>query len=101
MHANIAMKSLCKWFCENILALNASKTKYIIITSTTNAIPHYKLRHAYFERIGYHSYEKSTKYIRYLIWKNHLTYVNTNIFRALSFVLNGQKMLPIASTSLY
>ena len=103
---NSAIKSLYEWFCANKLALNASKTKYIILraphTRCQDANLDIHIGNTALEKIGSHSHEQSTKFLRlvideHLTWKNHLAHVNKKISGALFSIKQAKNILPKAS----
>jgi hypothetical protein len=90
--ANIGINLLFEWFCANKLALNAQKTKYIVIR------PHQKtcnledrdifINDSKLMRIGHNCNETTVKFLgikidENLSWKNHVAFVNSKIARAL------------------
>ena len=104
--ANSAIKSLYEWFCANKLALNASKTKYIILraphTRCQDANLDIHIGNTALEKIGSHSHEQSTKFLglvidEHLTWKNHLAHVNKKISGALFSIKQAKNILPKAS----
>ena len=84
--ANIEVNTVYEWFCANMLSLNPSQTKFIVMRTPNNP-PNstgFKLciNGTPLVQIGTHSGEKSTKclgrHIDELIsWKTHFAHINT------------------------
>ena len=105
-NANKQVIALYDWFCANRLALNASKTKYIVVRPKymKNDLNGFsiKIRNSSLERIGNDCHENSTKFFgiyvdENLTWKKHVTFVNKKIANALFSIKQVKHILPFES----
>ena len=90
--ANIMSQQLFNWFCANRLYLNASKTRYMLISSPKANIPteqgSISIGGIKLQRVGNAEQEQYVKFLGILLdekltWKFHIDYVNNKICRAL------------------
>jgi len=101
--ANEHLENVFDWFCSNRLSLNASKTKYLVISP-----PHMKpdltdqsisINGVKLERIGNDCREKSTKFLgihldENLTWKYHIAHVKKKISMALFSIKQVKRVFP-------
>ena len=92
--ANLELNKLYNWFCANKLALNAGKTKYIVIRhpQTKVNLNGYNLliNGTALNRVGANCTEKSIKFLgvyidEFLTWKHHIGQINSKVARALFY----------------
>ena len=91
-NANIYINNLYEWFCSNMLSLNATKTKYIVLRPrhTREDLSQYNIHigNTQLSRIGNDCLETSSKFIgmyldENLTWKMHMNEINKKVSRAL------------------
>ena len=101
--ANKHINDLYYWFCANKLALNASKTKYIILRSKYKKTSIEKLtlsiNGTQLIRIGDDCEETSAKFLgiyidEHLTWQKHINHVNRKISRAMFAIKQTKHFLP-------
>ena len=106
-NANDAINDLYEWFCANKLALNANKTKYIVIhPKTTKGINFSKIKlkigDITLDRIGINCGDSATNFLgicidESLTWKKHLSNLNSKISRAIFSINQVKHYLPTES----
>ena len=106
INANTAINELYDWFCANKLALNANKTKYIVINPKRSGCNFtdlkIKIAGVSLERIGVSCKDYATKFLgiyidESLTWKKHLSHVNSKISRAIFSINQVKHFLPYDS----
>ncbi len=105
LHENATkqINDLYQWFCSNRLALNATKTKYIVIRPRhqKNDLSQYTVHidNTPQDRIGNVCLETSAKFLGMYIdenlsWKKHIIEVNKKVSRALFSIKQVKHILP-------
>lgn len=101
--ANREANGLYEWFCANKLAVNAKKTKYILLSpnthlTTTNLC--LKINNETITRVGNHMEDTSFKFLginidENLTWKHHISIIQSKISKG-TYALNRVKhFLPV------
>ena len=103
---NTEINNLYTWFCTNKLSINAGKTKYIIIQPRQRhcdiSVRNISINNVSLTRIGNNCSETSTKFLGILIdenlsWKQHISYLNSNISKTLFTIKQVKHFLPYDS----
>ena len=102
--ANIELNKLYEWFCANMLSLNPSKTKFIVMRTPNNPPNANGLKLCIngtpLDQIGTHSGDKSTKFLglhidELLSWKSHIAHINKKISHAIFVIKQVKNCLQI------